>query len=214
MSAAKMQQREDFIGSGKRFFDDRREMRLILCLLLVLTTLAIYAPISRAPYLNLDDNAYVYDNFHVRQGLTWQTISWAFTTSDESNWHPLTWLSHAQDVELLGLKPSGPHYVNVILHAANVVLVFLFLYRTTRRVWRSACVAFLFAVHPLNVESVAWISERKNVLSMLFFLLALLAYAGYARRPSAARYILVPVSFALALMAKPQVITLDRKSVV
>jgi protein O-mannosyl-transferase len=208
MSIAKGQPPENFIDAGKSSLDDRRATRLILCLLLVLVTIALYSPVSRAPYLNYDDNAYVYENYHVRQGLTWQTISWAFTTTDESNWHPLTWLSHALDVDLFGLKPAGPHYMNVLLHAANVALLFLFLQSSTGMVWRSACVAFLFAVHPLNVESVAWISERKNVLSMFFFLLALLAYAAYASKSSTARYMLVAVSFALALMAKPQVITL------
>jgi protein O-mannosyl-transferase len=186
----------------------RRKLRLIVSFLLVLVTLALYNPINRAPYLNYDDNAYVYENYHVREGLNRGTIVWAFTTNAESNWHPLTWLSHSLDVTLFGLNPAGPHYVNVLLHAANVVLLFLLLEGGTGMAWRSFAVAALFAVHPLNVESVAWISERKNVLSMFFFLLTLTAYGRYVRKPGVARYALVALCFALGLMAKPQVITL------
>ncbi len=185
-----------------------RRVRLICSLLLVLATLSLYNPISRAPYLDYDDNAYVLENFHVRSGLHWDTFVWAFTTRSESNWHPLTWLSHCLDVSLFGLNPAGPHYMNVLFHVANAVLLFLLLDRATRFRWRSLFVAALFAVHPLNVESVAWISERKNVLSMLLFLLTLAAYGWYARKPCVGRYLLVAFTFALALMAKPQVITL------
>ncbi len=188
-------------------FGSPRKTRLISCLLLVLVTFALYNPVGRDPYLNWDDNAYVYENFHVHAGLTWETVVWAFTTHTESNWHPVTWMSHALDVTLFGLNPAGPHYVNVLLHAANVVLLFLFLEAATGFVWRSLAVAALFAVHPLNVESVAWIAERKNVLSMLFFLAGLMAYVWYARKPSVGRYLAVFLSFALGLMAKPQVIT-------
>lgn len=186
----------------------RRKQRLIGSLLLVLLTLALYNPVSRAPYLNYDDNAYVYENYHVRSGLNSDSIAWAFTTNDESNWHPITWLSHCLDVTLFGLNPSGPHYVNVLLHAMNAVLLFLLLEAATALSWRSLMVAALFAAHPLNVESVAWISERKNLLSMLFFLLALAAYARYVHKPGIARYLAVALCFALGLMAKPQIITL------
>lgn len=194
--------------SGLRFFEDRRELRLILCLFLVLVTLALYAPTSRAPYFTVDDSAYVYENYHVRQGLSWENVKWAFTTTEMSNWHPITWLSHALDVQLFGLKATGPHYVNVLLHSANAALLFFLLLRSTGAVWSSAGVAFLFAVHPLNVESVAWISERKNVLSMFFLLMALAAYRWYVQKPSIRRYSLVAICFALGLMTKPQVITL------
>jgi protein O-mannosyl-transferase len=186
----------------------RRKQRLIFSLLLILLTLALYNPVSRAPYLNYDDNAYVYENFHVRSGLNWDTAVWAFTTTTESNWHPITWLSHCLDVSLFGMNPAGPHYVNALLHAANAALLFLLLEAATGLAWRSLAVAALFAVHPLNVESVAWISERKNVLSMLFFLLALAAYGWYVRKPGPVRYVMVMASFALGLMAKPQIITL------
>lgn len=185
----------------------RRKFRLIAGLLLVLATLAVYNPISRAPYLNYDDNAYVYENFHVRAGLKWDTVVWAFTTSAESNWHPITWLSHALDVEIFGLNPAGPHYVNVLIHSLNAVLLFLLLEAATGLAWRSLAAAAMFALHPINVESVAWISERKNVLSMFFFLLALAAYGRYCRKPGIGRYALVCVCFAMGLMAKPQVIT-------
>jgi len=186
----------------------RRKKRLIFSLVLVLLTLALYNPVSRAPYLNYDDNAYVYENFHVRSGLNWNSIVWAFTTDAESNWHPVTWLSHCLDVTVFGLNPSGPHYVNALLHALNAVLLFLVLERATALAWRSLAVAALFAVHPLNVESVAWIAERKNLLSMLFFLLALWAYGWYVRNRSVGRYLVVALCFAFGLMAKPQIITL------
>jgi tetratricopeptide (TPR) repeat protein len=196
------------IPSSLRFFEDRRELRLILCLLLVLITLTLYAPTSHAPYFSVDDQAYVFENYHVRQGLSWDTVKWAFSTTDTANWHPLTWISHSLDVQMFGLKPEGPHYVNVLLHAVNATILFFLLLQCTRAVWSSFVVAFLFAVHPLNVESVAWISERKNLLSMFFLLIALAAYGWYARKPSVSRYLLLAVCFALGLMTKPQVITL------
>ncbi|MGA2966012.1 MAG: tetratricopeptide repeat protein [Terriglobales bacterium] len=181
--------------------------RLVLCLLLVLATLALYNPVTHAPFLNFDDSVYVADNLQVRAGLTWNTVVWAFHTSETSNWHPITWLSHALDCQLFGLHSAGPHTINVLLHAANVVLLFLILESATGMAWRSLMVAALFALHPINVESVAWISERKNVLSMLFFLVALAAYGWYSRRPGLGRYVAVTLAFALGLMTKPQVIT-------
>jgi tetratricopeptide (TPR) repeat protein len=134
-------------------------------------------------------------------------VQWAFSTSEEANWHPLTWLSHELDSELFGLNPVGHHVVNVLLHAVNAVLLFLLLQSATGFRWRSLMVAALFALHPINVESVAWAAERKNVLSMLFFLLALYAYGRYARRPGLGRYIAVAGFFVLSLLAKPQAIT-------
>lgn len=187
--------------------EKRRKQRLICSLLLVLATLALYNPLSHAPFLNYDDNAYIYENFHVRSGLNWDSIVWAFTTDTMNNWHPLAWLSHCLDVSLFGLNPAGPHYINVLLHAANATLLFLLLEAGTKLIWRSLAVAALFAVHPLNVESVAWISERKSLLSMLFFLLAIAAYGWYTRKPGVGRYLLVAGCFSLGLMAKPQVIT-------
>jgi tetratricopeptide (TPR) repeat protein len=180
----------------------------IACLLLIVATLAIYNPITRNQFINFDDNVYISENAHVRSGLTWDTVKWAFTTRDNSNWHPLTWLAHALDCQLFGLHPAGHHYVNVLLHTANAILLFVLLQMATGLTWPSLMVAALFALHPVNVESVAWAAERKNVLSMLFFLLALFAYDKYARRAGAWRYALVAIFFALGLMAKPQGITL------
>jgi len=171
-------------------------------------TLTLYNPVSRHPFVNYDDDRYVTDNTHVRAGLHWDTVKWAFTTYDEANWHPLTWLSHAADSQFFGMNPAGHHYGNVLLHALNAMLLFWLLWRTTGSTWASLMVAALFALHPINVESVAWVAERKTVLSMMFFLLTLLAYGHYARRPSLLRYIAVTLLFACGLMAKPMVITL------
>jgi len=180
---------------------------VILCLLLAAVTLALYNPVAKHPFVNYDDERYVYENPHVIGGLSWATARWAFTTTTEANWHPLTWLSHALDCQLFRLNPTGHHYVNLLLHAVNAMLLFLLLQRATGRIARSWMVAALFALHPINIESVAWIAERKNILSMLFFLLALDAYRHYTQKPGPVRYSVVALLFALGLMAKPQVIT-------
>jgi protein O-mannosyl-transferase len=181
--------------------------RLILCLLLALATIATYIPITHAPFLNYDDAQHVTENPHVRAGLTWRTIVWSFRTSEALDWHPITWLSHALDCELFGVNPEAHHTVNILIHAANVVILFLILQSATGFLWRSLFVALLLALHPINVESVAWISERKDVLSMFFMLIALAAYGWYARRPSIGRYLAIFVAYALGLMTKAQVIT-------
>jgi tetratricopeptide (TPR) repeat protein len=198
-------------------FRSAGQRTLLLCLLLTVVVLVAYNPVTRNGFVNYDDNGYVAKNPHVRAGLTWETVKWSFTTYQQANWHPLTWLSHALDCELFGLHPAGHHYMSVLLHTANVVLLFLLLQDATGFRWRSLMVATLFALHPINVESVAWAAERKNVLSMLFFLLALYAYGGYARRINSGkadlgkaalgRYAAVAGCFALALLSKPQVIT-------
>jgi protein O-mannosyl-transferase len=189
-------------------FSSPRQRTVILCLLLATLTLGIYNQVSHAQFINFDDDDYVTNNPHVQAGLDWETISWAFGSTDEGNWHPLTWISHAIDCQIFHLNPAGHHYVNVLLHAGNVILLFLLLQRGTGQSWRSLLVAAVFAVHPINVESVAWVAERKNVLSMLFFLLALGAYGWYVHKPGFRRYVLVLSFFALGLMAKPMVITL------
>ena len=176
-------------------------------LLLFAAVLASYSSIIHNQFLDYDDNEYITNNAHVKAGLTWANVQWAFSTSEEANWHPLTWLSHELDSELFGLNPVGHHVVNVLLHTVNAVLLFLLLQSATGFRWRSLMVAALFALHPINVESVAWAAERKNVLSMLFFLLALYAYGRYARRPGLGRYIAVAGFFVLSLLAKPQAIT-------
>jgi protein O-mannosyl-transferase len=194
-------------ASPRQEIQPRRQAGL-LALLLVLATLAVYYPVRHLPFINYDDTLYVTENVHVQSGLQWDTIQWAFTTHDASNWHPLTWLSHALDFQLFGLDASGPHVVSLLLHTLNVVLLFWVLWRATGSANRSVMVAALFALHPINVQSVAWIAERKNLLSMLFFLLALGAYRWYASGPRISRYSVVALLFALGLMAKPQVITL------
>ena len=186
-----------------------REMRVVIfCLLLVAATLAFYSPIVHNQFIDFDDSSYILKNSQVHRGLTWDTVKWSFTTFRDGNWHPLTWLSHALDYQVFRLNPSGHHYINLLLHAANAVLLFLLLQRATGFTWRSLCVAALFALHPVNVESVAWAAERKNVLSMLFFLLALHAYDRYARRGGRYLYLSVAVFFSLGLMAKPQIVAL------
>ena len=178
------------------------------CLLLAVATLAIYSPVIAHPFINYDDRDYVTENQHVQAGLSAQTIAWAFTSTDQANWHPLTWLSHEMDCEIYGLDPHGHHLTSVLIHTANVLLLFLLLQWATGATGASAMVAALFALHPFNVESVAWIAERKNLLSTFFFLLALAAYGWYARQPSLRRYAALAGLFALGLAAKPMVITL------
>ena len=147
---------------------------------LILGTLAVYLPSAGYDFVAYDDDNYVYANPMVLRGLTWEGVVWAFTTNHVGNWHPLSWLSHMLDCSLFGSGPAGLHLINILLHVANVLLVFLFFRRMTGTVWRSAGVAALFAWHPLHVESVVWISERKDLLSTLFGLLALLAYHSHA----------------------------------
>jgi tetratricopeptide (TPR) repeat protein len=186
-----------------------REMHVvILCLLLVAATLAFYNPIIHNQFIDFDDSSYILKNFQVQSGLTWDTVKWSFTTFREGNWHPLTWLSHALDYQIFDLNPAGHHYTNLLLHVANAVLLFLLLRQATGVTWPSLIVGALFALHPVNVESVAWAAERKNVLSMLFFLLALHAYDRYARTGRRYLYLWVTICFALGLMAKPQIVTL------
>ncbi len=184
-------------------------LKAVLCFGLVLVTMAFYNPTVHNGFTNLDDDIYILNNAHVRAGLTWDTVKWAFTSYDAANWHPLTWLSHALDCQLFKLNPAGPHYVNALLHAGSAVLLFLLLESCTGLIWPSLMVAGLFALHPVNVESVAWAAERKNVLSMVFFLLTLLAYGWYVRRGGGVkRYAVVAGLFALGLMAKAEIITL------
>jgi hypothetical protein len=151
-----------------------------ICLALGLITLAVFWPSLAHDFLSYDDQAYVTENPHVRAGLTWPGVVWAFESFSVTNWHPLTWLSHMLDCQLYGLKPAGHHLTNLLLHTASTLLLFLVLNRMTGALWRSACVAALFAWHPLHVESVAWVAERKDVLSAFFFMLTLWAYARYA----------------------------------
>jgi protein O-mannosyl-transferase len=205
MESSSLPTGESTTGSG--VFASSRQRRVILCLLLVLVTIGVYNGVSHNGFINLDDNVYLIQNEHVHAGLTLETVKWALSSFYADNWHPLTWISHALDWELFGRNTGAHHYMSVLFHALNAALLFLLLQYATGFTWRSLFVAALFAVHPVNVESVAWAAERKNVLSMMFFLLAMIAYGWYARKLSGRRYGLVALLYALGLMAKPQIIT-------
>lgn len=180
----------------------------ILALALVLVTLAVYSPTLHNGFVDFDDPGYILNNPHVRTGFTFDNIAWAFTSFDMGNWHPVTWLSHMLDCRLYGLSPAGHHATSIVLHALNALLLFLLLQAATGAPWRSLMVAALFAVHPLNVESVSWLSERKSLLCMLFSLVAVGLYARYAASPSRSRYCALVAAFLLALMSKPMAVTL------
>jgi tetratricopeptide (TPR) repeat protein len=185
-----------------------RWLVLSVCVFLAAITWFVFGQTRAFQFINFDDNEYVFKNAQVARGLTMEGIVWAFTHVYAANWHPLTWLSHMVDSQLYGLNPAGHHLTNVFLHAATAVLLFLILRNMTGALWRSAFVAAVFAIHPLRVESVAWVAERKDVLSGLFFVLAIGAYVRYARHPSVLRYGLVMLLFALGLMCKPMLVTL------
>jgi protein O-mannosyl-transferase len=188
---------------------NERWLVLAVCVFLAGIVWLVFGQTLRHDFVNFDDGAYVYKNPEVFRGLTTEGSVWAFTHSHSSNWHPLTWISHMLDCQLYGLNPSGHHLTNVLLHAANAVLLFLVLRQLTSSLWRSAFVAAVFAIHPLRVESVAWVAERKDLLSGLFFILTIWAYVRYARGPySPARYVLVLLFFAIGLMCKPMLVTL------
>ena len=180
----------------------------LVCVLIFSAAAALYYPVVGHPFSNYDDADYVTANAHVRAGLHWNTATWAFSSGETGNWHPLTWISHALDTELYGLKPGGHHATNVLFHGLNAVILFLLALMGTRRFGPSLVLALLFAVHPLNVESVAWVAERKNLLSTFFFFLTLGAYGWYCRQPSAQRYAAVVILFICGLMAKPMLVTL------
>jgi hypothetical protein len=177
-------------------------------LLIAAVTVAVYWPVLHNGFIDFDDDDYVTVNMVVRQGLTLKGFLWAFTTFHAANWHPLTWLSHMFDVQLFGLNPLGHHATSLLLHVVNSLLLCTILFRLTGFLGRSMFVALLFAIHPLHVESVAWIAERKDVLSTLFWFLTMWAYIGYARKRSLKRYLPVAVFFALGLMAKQMLVTL------
>jgi tetratricopeptide (TPR) repeat protein len=180
----------------------------LLCVALALVTAAVYWPVRGQQFVNFDDDLYVTENPHVLNGLTWESARWAFTTSHATHWLPLTWLSHMLDCQLFGVNAGAHKLVNVAFHIASTLLLFLVLKRATSAVWPSAFVAAVFALHPLRVESVAWVAERKDVLSTFFWMLALWAYVRYAERPGVGRYLWVVWFFVLGLMAKPMVVTL------
>jgi tetratricopeptide (TPR) repeat protein len=192
----------------------RKRQTWLICLGLALAVLAAYAPVWSAGFITYDDPAYVTANSHVQGGLSWAGLIWAFTTRHAGNWHPLTWISHMLDFQLYGMNPAGHHLTSVALHLANSILLFLLLRRMTKTMWPGAMVAALFALHPMRVESVAWVSERKDVLSVLFWILSIWAYARFVEESGAGRakgktfYVLSIVLFALGLAAKPMLVTL------
>ena len=185
-----------------------RYSSLLICVALALATLAVYWQVCNYDFIKYDDDVYVTDNYHVTSGLSVPNIRWAFTTPHAGNWLPLTWLSFMLDCQLFGPNPGWMHLVNLLLHIANTLMLFAVLKKMTGSLWPSAFVAALFALHPLHVESVAWITERKDVLSTLFLLLTLAAYVSYVRRPGLVRYLLTVLLFTLGLLAKPMLVTL------
>ena len=207
----------------------KNQLAALICLALAVVTAALYWPITHYGFVNFDDDDYITNNSHVQAGLTWAGVIWAFQTGAAANWHPLTWISHMLDCQLYGLNPGGHHSTNLIFHVINTLLLFLWLRQLTGTLWRSAMVAALFAWHPLHVESVAWASERKDVLSTFFWMLTLIAYTRYAQkrskveargsradtpvqaldaRRSTLDYYLALLFFACGLMSKPMVVTL------
>lgn len=180
----------------------------LVCAILAVLTLAAFSQVLRCDFVNFDDNIYVTENPHVLSGITMEGLRWAFNAGYASNWHPLTWMSHIADCQVFGLNAAGHHATNLLLHVINAVLLLLILRRVTGSLWKSNLVAALFAIHPLHVESVAWISERKDVLSTLFWMLTMGAYLLYAERPGIKRYVPVLALYSLGLMAKPMLVTL------
>ncbi|MBW2286023.1 MAG: glycosyltransferase family 39 protein [Deltaproteobacteria bacterium] len=180
---------------------------IIISLLLCLMILAVYGQVVGHRFVNFDDNVYVTDNAQVRNGWSLDGLKWAFTTDLHGHWHPLTWLSHMTDVQGFGMNPAGHHLTNAALHLASTLLLFFLLRRMTGVRYRSALVAALFALHPLHVETVAWVADRKDVLAGFFFMLTLLAYVSYTERRTLCRYLLALVCFSLALMSKTIAVT-------
>ncbi len=184
------------------------QTKIMIILILIVVTLAVYWQVQNFEFVNYDDRIYVERNYQIQSGLTFKTFIYSFTDTRTSNWHPLTMLSHALDWQLFGNRAGGHHWTNLIIHVFNTVLLFLVLNSMTGAVWRSAAVAALFAIHPINVESVAWVAERKNVLSTFFWILTMLFYVWYVRKPGWKRYLPVLITFTLGLMSKPMLVTL------
>ena len=189
-------------------FISRYAAEILVSLTLSMMILACYHPVSDYGFVNYDDPLYVTDNVHVKEGVTMEGLLWAFRDMKSTNWHPLTWFSHMLDWQLFRANAGGHHWTNVIFHLLNTILLFSVLRLMTGTLWRSACVAALFAVHPMNVESVAWVAERKNVLSTCLGLFTLLLYVFYIRKPGRKRYLPILTAFALGLMAKSMLVTL------
>jgi len=183
-------------------------LKIAICIFLAVSTFAVYSQVQDHEFINYDDDKYVTNNEYVKAGFTRDSVGWALTTSYNSNWHPMTWMSQMLDAQLFGPNSKGHHLTNLLFHIANVLLLFLVLLRMTGALWQSGFVAALFALHPLNVESVAWVAERKNVLSTFFWLLTMWAYIRYAQKTNLKRYSLVILFFAMGQMSKPMLVTL------
>lgn len=190
----------------KTFFKIHRDV--LICLFLIMATLGVYWHVTNHEFINYDDDLYVTDNHNVQAGLRLESITWSFTATHASNWHPLTWMSHMLDCQLFGMNPGWHHLTNLFFHIANALLLFLAFKRMTGDSWQSGFVAALFALHPLHVESVAWVAERKDVLSAFFWMLTVWSYIWYLERPRVSRYLRVLFFFILGLMAKPMLVTL------
>ncbi len=188
--------------------ESTKKRLLIISLFLIIASFMAFWQVTRCDFINYDDDKYLTDNSHVQDGLTVEGITWAFTTGYAANWHPLTWISHMVDVQLFGLQPGWHHLTNLLFHLASTLLLFLVLHRMTKALWQSAFVAALFALHPLHVQSVAWVAERKDVLSTFFWMLTMGTYASYVAKPGLKRYLTLLLCFALGLMAKPMLVTL------
>ena len=196
------------IFNAKNSANYRRHSSVLISLLLVLITASVYWQVINFDFINYDDNEYVFDNPHIQDGFTYDSIIWAFTTGHSSNWHPLTWLSHMLDYQMFGLWAGGHHLTSFFFHIMNSLLLFFVFQKMTGSKWQSAFAAALFALHPLHVQSVAWVSERKDVLSAFFWMLTLWAYVRYVRQSGWPRYLLIVVFYILGLMSKPMVLTL------
>ena len=213
-SETKHQEKPAAIGHLPGFFQKLRGKKIsdhavpLVCLALVAATLAVYLQVGSHQFLSFDDKQYVTGNPHVAGGISGSNLMWAFSSVEAYNWHPVTWLSHMADVQMYGMNPRGHHLTNVVVHSASAVLLLLLLLRCTGSLWRSSLVAALFALHPLHVESVAWVAERKDVLSAFFWFLTLYFYAGYAAKGRVGLYLLALFSFILGLMSKPMLVTL------
>ena len=180
---------------------------MVVCVLLAAIIWFVFGQTIRFPFVDFDDPHYIYENPEITRGLSVHGIAWAFTHVVGGNWHPLTTISHMLDCQLFGLNAGGHHFTNVLLHTIAVLLLFLVLRDMTVSLWRSAFVAAIFAIHPLRAESVVWIAERKDVLSAVFFMLTLLAYVRYTRKPTLGRYVMMSILFACGLMSKPMLVT-------
>jgi hypothetical protein len=185
-----------------------KHKNLIVMVVLTIVVAAVFWQVHSFEFLNYDDDKYVSENNHILTGLTWENIKWVFTNEHGGNFHPLTGLSHILDCQLFGLKPGMHHLANLLFHIVNTLLLFIVLWQMTDARWQSAFVAALFALHPMHVEPVVWISSRKDVLSTMFMMLTIYAYYRYVKKPAASRYILILMLFVCGLMAKPMLVTL------